>query len=127
MKITLTSVLVDDHDKALHFYTEMLGFVTKTDLPVGDLKWLTVVSPDEPGDIELLLEPNANPAAKMYQAALFAQGIPVTSFVVDDIHHEYARLRTRRVIFRFEPTAMGPVTVAVFEDTCANLIQLAQG
>lgn len=126
MQIKLNSVMVDDQDKALKFYTEVLGFVQSKDLPVGDYKWLTVVSPEGPQDIELLLEPNANPASKTYQQALFEQGIPLTAFSVEDIHGEYRRLKRLGVVFRSEPTAMGPATVAVFEDTCGNLIQLYQ-
>src|SRR3990172_3147746 len=125
MKIKLTSVLVDDQDKALRFYTEVLGFVKKTELPAGKFKWLTVVSP-EGGDVELLLEPNENPAARTYQSALCEQGIPLTAFAVDDIHAEHARLQKLGVVFRTAPTTMGPATIAVFEDTCGNLIQIYQ-
>lgn len=124
MRINLTSVLVDDQDKALKFYTEVLGFVKKTDIPVGEAKWLTVVSPEEPGGTELLLEPNAHPAAKTFQKALFEDGIPLTSFAVDDIEKEYERMRNLGVVFTMKPTKTGPVTVAVFDDTCGNLIQL---
>ena len=126
MKIKLTSVLVDDQDKALEFYTEILGFVKKTDIPAGEARWLTVVSPDGPADIELLLEPNGNPAARTFQEALFRQGIPLTAFAVEDIQEEFKRLKQRGVVFRMEPTNTGPVTVAVLEDTCGNLIQLYQ-
>lgn len=126
MKIKLTSVLVDDQDKALEFYTEVLGFVKKNDIPVGEFKWLTVVSPDGPDDIELLLEPNNNPAARTYQKAIFAQGIPSTAFAVDDIQNEYERMNQLGVVFKTTPTKMGPATVAVFDDTCGNLIQLYQ-
>ena len=126
LKIKLTSVLVEDQDKALRFYTEVLGFVKNKEIPLGKAKWLTVVSPDGPQDIELLLEPNDNPAAKTFQAALREQGIPLTAFAVDDIQQEYARLKQLGVVFRGEPTRMGPTTVAVFEDTCGNLIQLYQ-
>lgn len=128
MKINLTSVMVDDQDKALRFYTEVLGFVKKTEIPAGDAKWLTVVSPEGPDDIELVLEPNSNPAvpAKAFQRALFEAGIPATSFAVDDIHKEYARMKELGVVFTTEPTEMGGVTVAVFDDTCGNLIQLHQ-
>ena len=126
MKIKLSSVMVDDQDKALQFYTEVLGFVKSKDLPAGEYKWLTVVSPDGPDDIELLLEPNANPAAKTYQKALFEQGIPLTAFAVEDIHDEYERMKRLGVVFSTEPTKTGPVTIAVFEDTCGNLIQLYQ-
>jgi catechol 2,3-dioxygenase-like lactoylglutathione lyase family enzyme len=126
MKIKLTSVFVEDQDKALRFYTEVLGFVKKHDIPVGDFKWLTVVSPEGPDDLELLLEPNANPAAETYQKAIFEQGIPATAFVVDDIHSEFQRLQSAGVEFRTEPTTAGPVTIAVFDDTCGNLIQIMQ-
>ncbi len=126
MKIKLNSVLVDDQDKAFTFYTEVLGFVKKRDIPAGEFKWLTVVSPEEPGGTELLLEPNDNPAAKTFQKALFEQGIPLTSFAVQDIQKEYERLTRLGVVFSMEPTKMGPVTIAVFDDTCGNLIQLGE-
>ncbi len=126
MKIKLTSVMVDDQAKALRFYTEVLGFVKKTDMPAGDFKWLTVVSPEGPDDIELVLEPNANPAARTFQKAIFEQGIPATAFFVDDIQKEYERMTKLGVAFKTKPTAMGPVTIAVFDDTCGNLIQLVQ-
>jgi catechol 2,3-dioxygenase-like lactoylglutathione lyase family enzyme len=126
MKIKLTSVLVDDQAKALKFYTEILGFVKKQDFPVGEFKWLTVVSPDEPDGTELLLEPNDNPAARTFQRAIFEQGIPLAAFVVDDIQAEYERLRKLGVVFNIEPTQLETSTVAVFEDTCGNLIQIYQ-
>jgi len=126
VKIKLTSVIVDDQDKALRFYTDVLGFVKKTDFPVGQFRWLTVVSPEGPDDIELVLEPNDNPAARTYQQALFEQGIPLTAFAVDDIQSEFARLKELGVAFHTEPTKMGDVTVAVLDDTCGNLIQLFQ-
>ena len=126
LKIKLTSVLVEDQDKALKFYTEVLGFVKSKEISLGKAKWLTVVSPDGPKDIELLLEPNDNPAAKTFQAALHEQGIPLTAFAVDHIQHEYDRLRRLGVVFRGEPARMGPTTVALFDDTCGNLIQLYQ-
>ena len=126
MKIQLTSVFVDDQDKALRFYTDVLGFVKKNDLPVGEFRWLTVVSPDGPDEIELFLEPNDNPAARTYQAALFEQGIAANAFAVDDIEAEYRRLNDVGVAFRIEPTAAGSTTIAVFEDTCGNLIQIYQ-
>lgn len=126
MKIKLSSVMVDDQDKALKFYTEILGFVKKTDLPVRKFKWLTVVSPEGQDDIELLLEPNDNPAAKAYQKAIFEQGIPLTAFAVEDIQKEYERMKNQGVVFRTEPAGMGEATVAVFDDTCGNLIQLYQ-
>jgi catechol 2,3-dioxygenase-like lactoylglutathione lyase family enzyme len=126
MRINLTSVLVDDQDKALTFYTTVLGFVKKNDIPLGQFKWLTVVSPDDLDGTELLLEPDDNPAAKTFKQALVAQGIPLTSFAVDDIQKEYERLKKLGVVFTMPPTQMGPVTVAVFDDTCGNLIQIGQ-
>jgi catechol 2,3-dioxygenase-like lactoylglutathione lyase family enzyme len=126
VKIRYSSVLVDDQDKALGFYTGILGFVVKTDVPVGKFRWLTVVSPEGPENVELLLEPNDNPAARTYQQALFEQGIPLTAFVVEDIEQEHARLKGLGVEFRTEPTKMGDVAVAVFDDTCGNLIQILQ-
>ena len=125
MKITVTSVLVDDQDKALAFYTDVLGFRTKTDIPLGDHRWLTVVSPEAPDGVELVLEPDEHPAARPFKAALVEDGIPFTSFGVDDVQREYERLRGLRVHFTQEPTAMGPVTTAVFDDICGNLIQIA--
>jgi catechol 2,3-dioxygenase-like lactoylglutathione lyase family enzyme len=125
MKIHVTSVLVDDQAKALAFYTDVLGFVKKTDLPAGDFRWLTVVSPEEPEGVELLLEPDAHPAAKPFKQALVADGIPATSFAVDDVQAEFDRLSAKGVTFVQPPTPMGPVTTAVFEDTCGNLIQIA--
>ena len=126
MRIRLTSVFVDDQDKALAFYTEKLGFVKKHDVPVGQFKWLTVASPEEPDGVELLLEPNDNPAAAAFQQAIFQQGIAAATFVVDDIQAEYERLKARGVTFTMEPTSMGPTTIAVLDDTCGNLIQIAQ-
>ena len=126
MKIKLTTIYVDDMDKALRFYTEVLGFRKKHDIPVGDYKWLTVVSPEGPDDIELSLEPNANPAGKTFQEAMFKQGIPIAAFEVSDIQGEYSRLVKQSVAFTREPTRMGPVTIAIFSDTCGNLIQLYQ-
>lgn len=126
MRIALCGLLVDDQEKALDFYTHKLGFIKKNDIPAGEFRWLTVVSPEGPGDVELVLEPNANPAAKAYQAALFEQGIPLTAFAVKDIHAECARLKERGVVFRSEPFAVGPTTIALFEDTCGNLIQIYQ-
>ncbi|MER5897118.1 VOC family protein [Streptomyces sp. NPDC001876] len=126
MKIHLTSVFVDDQAKALHFYTEILGFVTKHDVPLGEKdRWLTVVSPDEPGGTELLLEPAGHPAARTYRDALVEDGIPLAQFAVDDVEAEYERLRGLGVRFIQEPLNMGPVTTAVFDDTCGNLIQIA--
>jgi len=126
MRIKLTSIMVDDQDKALKFYTEVLGFRKKHEIPVGPYKWLTVVSPEGPNDLELSLEPNANPAAKTFQQAMFAQSIPLAAFEVADIDREYTRLRASGVAFTSEPTKAGPVTIAVFADSCGNLIQLYQ-
>jgi predicted enzyme related to lactoylglutathione lyase len=126
MKIKLTSVMVTNQEKALKFYTVVLGFVKKNDVPVGEHRWLTVVSPEGPADIELLLEPMGFPPAQTYQQALFEAGIPLTSFAVDDIQKEYERMEKLGVVFTMKPTSMGPVTVAVFDDSCGNLIQIAQ-
>lgn len=126
MRIHLASVLIDDQDNALRFYTEILGFVKKRDIPVGEFRWLTVVSPDDPDGVELVLEPDAHPAAKPFKAALVADGIPYTSFAVDDVRAEHDRLRALGVVFTQEPTEMGPTITAVFDDTCGNLIQIAQ-
>lgn len=126
MRIKLNSIFVDDQDKALRFYTEVLGFKKKHDLPVGPFRWITVVSPEGPDDLELVLEPNANPAAKTYQEALFSQGIPLTAFEVDDIAAEFERLSSLGVAFTQKPTNAGAVTIAIFADTCGNLIQLYQ-
>jgi catechol 2,3-dioxygenase-like lactoylglutathione lyase family enzyme len=125
MRINVTSVLVDDQDKALRFYTDVLGFVKKTDVPLGEARWLTVVSPEDPQGTELLLEPDGHPAAKPFKQALVEDGIPFTSFAVDDIHKEFERLRGLGVRFTQEPAEMGPVTTAVLDDTCGNLIQIA--
>src|SRR5438876_9567218 len=126
MKIKLSSLLIGDQDQALRFYTEVLGFIKKTDFPVGQFKWLTVASPEEPDGVQLLLEPNDNPAARQYQKALFEQGIAATSSAVVDIQKEYERMKKLVIVFTMPPTQMGPATVAVFDDTCGNLIQLAQ-
>src|SRR5215813_8387272 len=125
MRINLPSVLVDDQDKALRFYTEVLGFKKKTEIPLGEHKWLTVTSAEDPDGVELLLEPDTHPAARPFKEALVADGIPFTSFAVDDVHAEFARLRQLGVRFTQEPAEMGPVTTAVFDDTCGNLIQIA--
>jgi catechol 2,3-dioxygenase-like lactoylglutathione lyase family enzyme len=125
MRINITSVYVDDQDKALTFYTDVLGFVKKTEVPVGEHRWLTVVSPDAPDGVELLLEPDGHPASKVYKAALVDDGIPFTSFAVDDVHAEYERLTKLGVVFTQPPLEMGPVTTAVLDDTCGNLIQIA--
>jgi catechol 2,3-dioxygenase-like lactoylglutathione lyase family enzyme len=126
MKIVLTSIMVDDQEKALHFYRDVLGFQLKQDFPMGTHRWLTVVSGDNPDGVQLLLEPDEHPAAKPFKAALVADGIPCTSFAVDDIHAEHARLSKLGVVFTQPPVAMGPVTTAVFQDTCGNLVQIAQ-
>jgi DNA-binding transcriptional ArsR family regulator len=125
MRINLTSVLVDDQAKALAFYTDLLGFVVKNDIPMGEHRWLTVVSPESPDGPELLLEPDAHPAARPFKAALVEDGIPFTSFAVDDVRAEHQRLMARGVVFTQPPTDMGPVTTAVFDDTCGNLVQIA--
>ena len=125
MRINLTSVLVDDQDKALAFYTEKLGFVKKADVAAGDFRWLTVVTDEQPDGPELLLEPDAHPAAKPFKEALVNDGIPYASFAVTDAQAEFERLRGLGVRFTQEPMAAGPVTTAVFDDTCGNLIQIA--
>ena len=125
MRIIVTSVLVDDQEKALRFYTEVLGFVKKADIPVGEARWLTVASPEDPNGTELLLEPDAHPAAGPFKQALVADGIPFTSFGVDDVNAEVERLQGLGVRFTQQPLEMGPVTTAVFDDTCGNLIQIA--
>ena len=126
MRITLTSVFVSDQDEALRFYMETLGFVKKHDFPVGKFKWLTVVSPDDPDGTELLLEPNDNPVSQTYQKGIFDQGIPAASFGVTDIRAEYEKLKSLGVAFTMKPTEVANVTVAVFDDTCGNLIQVVQ-
>ncbi len=126
MKIVLTSVLVDDQAKALAFYRDVLGFALKHDIPMGEHRWLTLTSPGDTDGVELLLEPDGHPAAKPFKAALVADGIPYTSFAVDDVHAEHARLAAAGVRFTQPPVAMGPVSTAVFDDTCGNLIQIAQ-
>ncbi|MCM2392935.1 VOC family protein [Streptomyces albipurpureus] len=124
MRIHLSSVFVDDQDKALRFYTDVLGFVKKTEVPVGADRWLTVVSPDDPDGTELLLEPDGHPAVKPYKAALVQDGIPATAFAVDDVQAEFDRLSKLGVRFTQPPLEMGPVTTAVLDDTCGNLIQI---
>jgi glyoxylase I family protein len=126
MRIKLTSIMVDDQDKALRFYTEVLGFTKKHDIPVGEYRWITVTSPAGPDDLELALEPNANPAARIFQRAMFAERIPLAAFEVSDMAGEFARLTSMGVAFTQPPTPAGPVIVAVFADTCGNLIQLYQ-
>ena len=124
MKIKLNSIIVDDQDKAFTFYTEALGFKKCKEIPMGEFKWLTVVSPDGNPDVELVLEPNANPAGKTYQEELFKQGIPITAFEVDDIDAEAKRLKKKGVRFTMDPTDAGAVKIAIFADTCGNLIQI---
>ncbi len=124
MRINLASVLVDDQEKALRFYTEVLGFQAKANVPLGEHRWITVVSPEDPDGTELVLEPDEHPAAKPFKKALVADGIPFTAFAVDDVRAEYERLRGLGVHFTQEPADMGPVTTAVLDDTCGNLIQI---
>ena len=124
MRITLTSVLVDDQAKALDFYTRVLGFEKKHDVPMGEYSWITVVSPDAPDGVELVLEPDQHPAARQFKDALVADGIPFTAFAVDDVEVEHARLSAAGVAFTQPPTTMGPVVTAVLDDTCGNLIQI---
>lgn len=126
MKINWTSIMVDDQEIALKFYTEKLGFVVKHDIPMGEARWLTVVSPESPEGVELVIEPSGHPAAGAFKDALVADGIPFTQFAVDDVRVEFDRLSAAGVRFTQEPVEMGPVTVAVLDDTCGNLIQLVQ-
>jgi predicted enzyme related to lactoylglutathione lyase len=128
MKIKLTSVSIDDYDKALKFYTEVMGFVKKQDMPLGEgARWITVVSPEEPNGTELLLEPNASyPAMKALKESLVKDGIPFTAFLVNDIQQEYERMKELGVEFTMEPTNMGVWTAAIFDDTCGNLIEMFQ-
>lgn len=126
MQITLASIFVEDQDRALQFYTEVLGFEKKHDIPMGEFRWLTVISPEGIEGVELVLEPMAFPPARTYQKALFDAGIPVTAFMSKDINTEFQRLKAKGVKFRGEPTTMGPVTIVLFEDTCGNLINLVQ-
>lgn len=126
MRIQLAGIFVDDQEKAMKFYTEKIGFAVKHDIPVGEFRWLTVVSPEAPDGTELVLEPDAHQAAKTYQKAIFEDGIPATAFFVDDIHNEFKRLTDLGVVFTKEPVKSGPVTIAVFDDTCGNLIQIIQ-
>jgi catechol 2,3-dioxygenase-like lactoylglutathione lyase family enzyme len=125
IRITTTSVFVDDQAKALAFYTEMLGFEKKDDIPLGEFRWLTVASPAAPDGVELLLEPDEHPAVRPYKEALVADGIPAASFGVDDVVAEHGRLTALRVTFVQPPTDLGPVTIATLDDTCGNLIQIA--
>ena len=126
MKVILNSIFVEDQDKALSFYTEKLGFIKKQDVPVGKFKWLTVVSPEDPDGTEVLLEPNDNPVSETYQKGVYEQGIPATSFGVENIQAEFEKLKGLGVRFTMEPTKMDKVTLAVFDDTCGNLIQIMQ-
>ncbi len=126
MKIRLCSVFEDNQDKALKFYTNVLGFVKKSDIWTGKYKWLTVVSPDDLGGVELVLEPSDNQATRTFKKTMFEQGLPLTAFSVDDIQKEYERMRMLGVKFTIEPTDTGPATIAVFDDTCGNLIQIYQ-
>jgi catechol 2,3-dioxygenase-like lactoylglutathione lyase family enzyme len=126
MRIHLTSVLVDDQERARRFYTEVLGFRLKQDVPIGEHRWLTVVDPDHEDGTQLVLEPDSHPAAKPFKEALLEDGIPFTSFAVDDVDAEYGRLSALGVRFTQPPTNLGPATTAVFEDTCGNLIAIAQ-
>jgi predicted enzyme related to lactoylglutathione lyase len=126
LRIKLTSIMVEQQDKALRFYTEVLGFRKKHDIPVGEYRWITVVAAEGPNDLELVLEPNANPAGKTFQGAMFSQGIPLAAFEVADIEGECTRLKSHGVAFTREPTKTGPVTIAIFSDTCGNLVQLYQ-
>ena len=126
MRIKLTSIMVNDQAKAQKFYTEVLGFKTKADFPVGEYRWITVTSPEGADDLELALEPNANPAARAFQEAMFAQGIPLAAFEVRDIAAEFERLKKRGVAFTKTPASAGPVKIAIFSDGCGNLIQLYQ-
>jgi catechol 2,3-dioxygenase-like lactoylglutathione lyase family enzyme len=125
MRINLASIHVDDQAKALAFYTDVLGFMKKNDVPLGEHRWLTVVSPEDPDGVELLLEPSDHPAVGPYKDALVADGIPFTSFAVADVQQEYDRLTALGVTFTQGPTVMGPVTTAVLDDTCGNLVQIA--
>jgi catechol 2,3-dioxygenase-like lactoylglutathione lyase family enzyme len=126
MRIVVSSIFVDDQDKALSFYTTRLGFVKKSDIPLGAARWLTVVAPNDRDGTELVLEPDSHPAVGPFKSALMQDGIPFTSFAVEDVRAEYERLRSAGVVFTQPPVTMGPVTTAVLDDTCGNLIQLAQ-
>ena len=126
MQIRLASVMVDNQDYALHYYTTVLGFVKKTDIPMGEFRWVTVVSPEGAEGVELVLEPSGFAPARIFQKELFDAGIPATAFITNDIRAEHKRLKERGVRFRGEPKAMGPITAVLFEDTCGNLINLVQ-
>jgi predicted enzyme related to lactoylglutathione lyase len=127
IKVKLTSVFVDDQAKALEFYTKVLGLEKKSDFPAGEFRWLTVVSPEDPDGVELVLEPNDNPVARTYQQAIYEAGMPAAVFEVDDVHKQYERISGLGGVFRSEPTPLGPVTAALLDDTCGNLVQLVQG
>ena len=124
MRIELVSIFVNDQEKALKFYTAVLGFIKKQDIPVGEARWITVVSPEEPDGPQLVLEPNSNPVALTFQQALFEQAIPITAFAVANIYEEYERLREQGVVFNMDPTDVGEAIIATLEDTCGNLIQI---
>lgn len=126
MKIKLSSIFVDNQEKGLRFYTETLGFKKSKDIPMGEFRWISVISPEGHPDVELVLEPNANPASKAFQESIFKQGIPATAFESADIQSEVVRLKNKGVVFTMDPTPAGPVTIAIFSDTCGNLIQLYQ-
>ena len=126
MKIKLNSIIVQNQDHALRFYCEVLGFEKKFDIPMGTFRWLTVISPEDPDGAELVLEPNANPAAAIYQKALFDSGVPLTAFAVDHLENEVVRLKSLGVAFRTQPTNVGSAILAAFEDTCGNVIQIYQ-
>lgn len=127
IKVKLTSIMVNDQMKARVFYTEILGFAIKHDIPMGAAAWLTLVAPDDPGGVELLLEPTGVPAAADFQRALYKDGIPLTQLYSEDIHADYARLKARGVAFKGEPKPMGPTVFADFDDTCGNYIRLVEG
>ena len=124
MQVKITSVFVDNQESALEFYTDVLGFIKKTDVPTGEYRWLTVVSPEDPEGVEILLEPDM--MAREFKSTLRKKGIPYTQFYVDDINTEYARLKGLGVSFTMEPTDIGPAHIAIFDDTCGNLIQIIQ-
>jgi catechol 2,3-dioxygenase-like lactoylglutathione lyase family enzyme len=126
MRIKLTSIMVEDQAKALQFYTDVMGFRKKEDIPVGEYRWITVISPEGPHDLELALEPNGNPAGNVFQKAMFDQGIPLAAFEVSDLDKEFARLSAAGVVFTVKPTPAGPISYAILADTCGNLIQLYQ-
>lgn len=126
IRVRLTSIMVDDQDRARRFYTERLGFVVKHDIPMGGANWLTLVAPDDPEGVELLLEPTGHPASVAFQQALYRDGVPLTQLYTEDLRAEHRRLTALGVAFRSEPAQMGPVLIADFDDTCGNLIRLVQ-